>query len=589
MPLRSDLRMRRKLASAVLVIGGTALLLTSVALLGRQWALSRKAILQEATSQGDLIEAECARALAFNDVRAARQILAQLRSGREITLGEILTTNGLPFAAYVRTNAYFVPLPFTRLLPGHRFESGSLLVYRPLLFQGRVMGTLFLHAEAGEQFGYLESGVIIAMAVLLTALLIGSLVSQRLHRIFSSPILDLAEIVQTVIAKEDYSLRAPRQNDGDIGTLTDGLNQMLTQIQRRNEEVRASEQRFRQLAESIGAVFWMTDANKGQMIYISHGYEEIWGQSCASLYASTRGWYDSIHPEDRERMLEVALSRQKSGDYDEEYRIIRPDGALRWIRDRAFPVRNEAGEVYRIAGIAEDITERKRLEREVLEISDREQCRLGQDLHDGICQQLVSIAFATDLLRRDLVAKLPGEAVRAAKITALLDSVITQARNLSHALYPVNLAGDGLGVALRGLAGSISQGQGSEVACEAECAETVYIRDHAVATHLYRIAQEAVQNAIKHAEPTRIVIRLYQEGETIHLSVIDNGLGIHEDGERRLGMGLYIMKYRMSMTGGRLEIRSGTFGGTIVSCVFQQKKTKLARQPSDVQMEGVEP
>jgi signal transduction histidine kinase len=173
--------------------------------------------------------------------------------------------------------------------------------------------------------------------------------------------------------------------------------------------------------------------------------------------------------------------------------------------------------------------------------------------------------------------------VRAAKITALLDSVITQARNLSHALYPVNLAGDGLGVALRGLAGSISQG--SEVVCEAECAESVYIRDHAVATHLYRIAQEAVQNAIKHAEPTRIVIRLCQEGETIHLSVIDNGLGIHENGERRLGMGLSIMKYRMSMTGGRLEIERGPCGGTIISCTFQQKKTKPVLQAIDAQLE----
>jgi len=366
----------------------------------------------------------------------------------------------------------------------------------------------------------------------------------------------------------DYMKDTLRMNIQPMA-LADGFIGLPRPIRMFSEEPRLRKQPFQQLAECIGAVFWMTDANKGQMIYISPGYEEIWGQSCASLYASARGWYDSIHPEDRERMLEVALSRQKSGDYDEEYRIVRPDGTLRWIRDRAFPVRNEAGEVYRIAGIAEDITERKRLEREVLEISDREQCRLGQDLHDGICQQLVSIAFATDLLRRDLVAKLPGEAVRAAKITALLDSVITQARNLSHALYPVNLAGDGLGVALRGLAGSLSQG--SEVVCEAECAESVYIRDHAVATHLYRIAQEAVQNAIKHAEPTRIVIRLYQEGETIHLSVIDNGLGIHEDGARRLGMGLSIMKYRTSMTGGRLEIQRGPFGGTIISCTFQQK------------------
>src|SRR5258708_5562952 len=108
MAILSDLRIRRKLASAVLVIGGIVLLLTSVALLGRQWLLSRKAILQESSNQADLIEADCAHALAFNDFRAAHQVLSQLRNGRDITLGEILTTNGQPFATYIRTNAYIV-------------------------------------------------------------------------------------------------------------------------------------------------------------------------------------------------------------------------------------------------------------------------------------------------------------------------------------------------------------------------------------------------------------------------------------------------------------------------------------------------
>ena len=257
-----------------------------------------------------------------------------------------------------------------------------------------------------------------------------------------------------------------------------------------------SEQSFCQLAEAIGAVFWMTDSNRGRMIYVSPGYEKIWGRSCASLYASPDCWRAAIHLEDRNRILEAALSSQASGDYDEEYRIVRPDGSICWIHDRAFPIRNDAGKVYRIAGIAEDITERKRLEQEVIEMSDREQCRLGQNLHDGICQQLVSIAFATDLLRRDLAAKSPPEAVRVARITALLDNAITQARNLSHALYPVSLVGNGLGVALRELASSISRG--FQVICEVDCPEAVLIRDHAVATHLYRIAQEAVQNATKH-------------------------------------------------------------------------------------------
>lgn len=344
---------------------------------------------------------------------------------------------------------------------------------------------------------------------------------------------------------------------------------MLTQAPKQNEEVRPNEQSFCQLAESIGAVFWMTDPGKTRMIYVSPGYAKVWGRSCASLYESPAAWLDSVHPEDRNRIAEAALTTQIDGDYDEEYRIVRPDGAICWIHDRAFPVRDEAGEVFRIAGIAEDITERKRLEQEVIEMSDREQCRLGQHLHDGICQQLVSIAFAADLLRRDLVAKSPPEAVRVARITALLDNAITQARNLSHALCPVNLTGNGLGIALRELATSMSRG--SQVVCEVDCAEGILVRDHAVATHLYRIAQEAVQNAIKHAEATRVLIALFREGENIHLRVSDNGRKSLKSGGQIFETGLNIMRYRAGMAGGGLEVDRAPEGATTISCYFQQK------------------
>ena len=344
------------------------------------------------------------------------------------------------------------------------------------------------------------------------------------------------------------------------------------------------EHSFRQLAESIGAVFRMTDAVEGQILYISPGYEEIWGRPCERLYESARAWYDAIHPEDRDRILEADMNLRKRGGYDEEYRIERPDGTIRWVRDRAFPVRNEAGRVQRIAGIAEDITERKLLEKEVIEINDRERSRLGRDLHDGICQQLVSIAFATDLLRRDLAAKSPGEAVRAARITALLDNAITQARNLSHALSPVNLAGDGLAVALKGLAGSMSHGSG--VMCGADCGENVFINDFAVATHLYRIAQEAVQNAVKHANPTQILIRLSQERDTIHMSISDNGVRMDDEGARSYEVGLNIIKFRTNMAGGRMQVEQNTKGGATISCVFQQKAQTKRVPESDYQLLG---
>ena len=124
------------------------------------------------------------------------------------------------------------------------------------------------------------------------------------------------------------------------------------------EAVRESEARFRQLAENIREVFWLTDPSKNQMLYVSPGYEHIWGRTCEELYSSPREWARAIHPEDRERVLRAAQTRQASGEYVEEYRIVRPDGAVRWIRDRAFPVARN-GEVYRIAGVAEDITERR--------------------------------------------------------------------------------------------------------------------------------------------------------------------------------------------------------------------------------------
>jgi PAS domain S-box-containing protein len=141
------------------------------------------------------------------------------------------------------------------------------------------------------------------------------------------------------------------------------LKKQHEQLQRQNVALQESEERFRQLAENIREVFWMTDTQKNETIYVSPGYEAVWGRSCRRLYESARDWVDAIHRDDRERVLKAALEKQVLGEYDEVYRVMRPDGTIRWIHDRAFPVRNEAGEVYRVTGIAEDITERKMAER----------------------------------------------------------------------------------------------------------------------------------------------------------------------------------------------------------------------------------
>ena len=132
-------------------------------------------------------------------------------------------------------------------------------------------------------------------------------------------------------------------------------------VAERTATLQEREERFRQLAEHIHEVFWLSSADKSQLFYISPAYEAIWGNTCASLYENPSSFLAAVHPEDQEG-LKLALPKQLQGTYHETYRVVRPDGSIRWIESRAFPIRNEEGEVYRIAGIEEDITDRKRVE-----------------------------------------------------------------------------------------------------------------------------------------------------------------------------------------------------------------------------------
>jgi PAS domain S-box-containing protein len=201
-----------------------------------------------------------------------------------------------------------------------------------------------------------------------------------------------------------------REQDETISGVIVSLRD-ITKLQKAEAALRQSEEKFRQLAENIQAVFWMTDIHTQQVLYVSPAYETIWQRTCQSLYQNFSAWLDAVHPDDRP-LVKLAFSQQlKTGQSDTKYRIIRPDGSMRWIRDRAFPIKNELGEMVRIAGLAEDITELQKVEQMKSEF-------IGIVSHE-LRTPLTSIRAAMGLLNTGIYDKKPDKFKRMIEIAAL--------------------------------------------------------------------------------------------------------------------------------------------------------------------------
>jgi two-component system, LuxR family, sensor kinase FixL len=214
------------------------------------------------------------------------------------------------------------------------------------------------------------------------------------------------------------------------------------------------------------------------------------------------------------------------------------------------------------------VTERKRLEREIIEASSREQQRIGQDLHDSLGQHLTGITFLAKVLERKLAGKSLGEAQEAAEIGRLVMQALAQTRNLARGLFPAELERNGLVAALRELVTGIERT--CSVKCSLQADEKIAVQDNVLATHVFRIAQEAMNNAVKHGRARHIEVTLAPKGDRIELTVCDDGNGFGPEAKMD-GLGLRIMHYRARRIGGALEVATTEQGGTRVTCLFRNK------------------
>jgi len=220
----------------------------------------------------------------------------------------------------------------------------------------------------------------------------------------------------------------------------------------------------------------------------------------------------------------------------------------------------------------------QRLEREIIDISEREQQRIGRDLHDGICQYLAAIGFSAAILSRDLERESIA-AKRAGEIANLLKDALKRTHGLARGLSPVDRDEGGLESALNELASSTSRLAG--ISCSFVCVGSVNISDNGRAVHLFRIAQEALNNAIKHGKAKAVVVALEAADGALSLRISDDGIGFDPTSCERKGMGVNIMRYRARMIAGTLEIQSNSPAGTMVTCTIAQSAGARAELPFD--------
>lgn len=280
-------------------------------------------------------------------------------------------------------------------------------------------------------------------------------------------------------------------------------------------------------------------------------------------------------PEDRVHEQTEFFEKIKQGHRIEDFETIRlrRNGEAIAVSLTVSPIRDEKRRIIGASTIARDISVQRRLESELLKISDRERSRIGRDLHDGLGQQLTGM----ELVCRTLVDSLSRKNIREAETARLLlreiRKAVEQTRALARGLTLVLESPNGLLIALQDLCKQISQI--AKVRCSFQCAGIPAVTNHSAAIHLYRIAQEAASNAIRHGECKRLTIKLSRVKQGLKLAISDNGRGFAPNGSRSRGLGLHLMQYRATMMRGSLRVEKRRGKGTRVTCLVPLERVEV--------------
>jgi PAS domain S-box-containing protein len=571
-----------KLMVVMLVTTAIALASAGAALMYTDLRDNRAAWAEDLRTEAAILALGVTPALSFNDHELALRSLNALQARESIYAAALYEADGSLFEQYVRAGQPAPPTTRPRMPnnSGLYINGGRVLVMKPVVQGGEVLGTIYLRAQYDVQ-GRVHAYLNVLGAVMIIGLIAALLASSWLHRVVSRPMESMATVAQTIIEKRDYSYRAEKTTDDEIGVVIDAFNKMLDEVQSHARALETSEKLYRAIGESINYGVWVTDA-EGRTIYISDSFLRLVGLTMQQ--AANDGWGSVLHPEDIEDTMAAWKECARTGNnWYREHRIMGVDGKYHSILAQGVPIRDEAGRIQRWAGINLDISRLKNTERALLEADRRKDEFLATLAHE-LRNPLAPIRNAVRILDSDAADERQRKwgreviARQVQRMSLLLDDLLDVSRitrgQLELKRDYVDLKSV-IGIAVETARPLLDAKQHQlQVSLPPE-----NIKLEADPLRLSQVIGNLLTNAAKYTDPEgQIALWARQENAELVIGIRDDGIGLTQESlpglftmfsqvnsaidraEGGLGIGLALVKGLVALHGGRVEVRSEGLG-----------------------------
>ena len=367
----------------------------------------------------------------------------------------------------------------------------------------------------------------------------------------------------------------------DLAKVNTDLLGVIREREKAEKALTESEEKFRQLAEHVQDVFWLgTVENPWRILYLTPAFERMWGMEREDVYRNNGNWFDRIHKDDKAYVIEIVeKSIKEETTFDAEFRITPQEGVTRWIWARGFPIKNEAGEVYRTAGIVQDITERKEAETALKEsektlryltahlinAQEKERKRISIELHDELGQGLMTLKLRIRSVQKKLFEDQASLSEDLEEVLSYIDHVMENTRRLSKDLSPSILEDLGLQASLDWLLSEADRNYLLNCRKSGDNLHNIFRKEDEII--VFRIFQEALNNIGKHSSAENVHVNIRKEPDRVDFSISDDGKGFDVESimtkkSPRKGLGLFAMKERARMVNGEFKIVSEKNSGT---------------------------